>query len=124
MTSEKPEINFEDFMKLDLRVGKIIEVEDVEGADKLYKLKVDVGPEIPDSPRTLLAGLKPFYKKEDLKDKLIIVIVNLQPRRMRGIESQGMLLAASTEPGDSERQVFFLTPNQGSKKGDFVEFKK
>ena len=84
-------ITFEDWSKLDLRVGQIIEVEDIESADKLYKLTVDIGKE---SSKTVCAGLKPYYSKEELKNKIIILFVNLAPRKIRGIESQGMILAA------------------------------
>ncbi|MFH1787440.1 MAG: methionine--tRNA ligase subunit beta [archaeon] len=85
---------FEDWSKLDLRVGEIVEVENIEGADKLYKLSVDVGEEI--DKRVICAGIKPYYSKEELMNKKIIMIVNLAPRVMRGIESQGMLLAAGS----------------------------
>ncbi len=100
-------VDFNDWNKLDLRVGQIIEVEGIEGADKLYKLTVDLGKEI--GKRTLCAGIKEYYGKEELQDKKIIVIVNLAPRKMKGIESQGMLLAASTE--DYEK-VILLTPEK------------
>jgi methionyl-tRNA synthetase len=86
-------ISFNDFAKLDLRVGKILEVQDIAGADKLYLLKVDIGEKV----IQLVAGIKPFYKKEDLKDKLIVVLVNLEPKTIRGFTSQGMLLAASSQ---------------------------
>lgn len=86
-------VNFDDWSKLDLRVAQIKEVEDIEGADKIYKLIVDVGEEI--GGRVICAGIKEHYSKEDLKDKKIIVFVNLAPRKMRGIESQGMLLAVT-----------------------------
>ncbi|MEN7982230.1 MAG: methionine--tRNA ligase subunit beta [Nanoarchaeota archaeon] len=88
-------IQFEDFAKVDLRVGEIKEVEEIEGADKLWKLSVDLGKEI--GERTICAGIKEYYSKEELMNKKIIVVVNLAPRKMRGIESQGMLLAASED---------------------------
>lgn len=91
----KPEIIYNDFEKLDLRVGKIIEVEDIEGADKLWKLKVDLGEEI--GERIICAGIKQHYSGKDLLNKKIIVIVNLAPRKMRGIESQGMVLAVVSD---------------------------
>lgn len=83
-------ITFEEFKKLDLRIGKIIQVEDLEGAQKLYKLRVDLG----EKEITLVAGLKEFYKKEDLLNREIVVIANLQPATIRGVRSEGMLLAA------------------------------
>ena len=87
-----PEIvSFEDFKKLDLRVAKILSVEDIAGKDRLYKLEVDAGEE---KPRTLFAGLKQFYTREQLQGRTIIIVANLQPRKLGSIESQGMLLAA------------------------------
>ncbi|MCD6221333.1 methionine--tRNA ligase subunit beta [bacterium] len=82
-------IKFDDFKKVDLRVGKILEVEEIEGADKLYLLTVDIG----DETRKLVAGIKPWYEKEQLIGKIIIVVANLEPKKIKGIESNGMLLA-------------------------------
>lgn len=92
-------IKYDDFAKLDLRVGTIKNVEPLEGADKLWKLTVDLGSEI--GQRTILAGIKKYYSKEQLTEKQIIVIVNLEPRKMKGSESQGMLLAAGTAGSDT-----------------------
>lgn len=86
----KDTISYEDFMKLDLRTAKIIEVNDIEGKDKLFKLTIELGKE----KRTLLAGLKEFYSKEEMLGKTIIIIANLEPKKMAGILSEGMLLAA------------------------------
>jgi len=86
-------ISFKEFKKLDLRVGKIIEAERVEGADKLLKLKVDLGKE----ERQLVAGIAKFYQPENLIGRELIVVANLEPKTLMGIESQGMLLAASVE---------------------------
>ncbi|MCM8786299.1 MAG: hypothetical protein NC827_06910 [Candidatus Omnitrophica bacterium] len=83
------EIRFEEFKKMDLRVGKIIDVEDVAGADRIYLITVDIG----DEKRKMVAGIKPWYSKEELIGKNIVVIVNLEPKVIRGIESKGMLLA-------------------------------
>lgn len=83
------EIRFEEFKKMDLRVGKIIEVEDVAGADRIYLITVDIG----DEKRKMIAGIKPWYSKEELIGKNIVVIVNLESKVIRGIESKGMLLA-------------------------------
>ncbi|MCM8759001.1 MAG: methionine--tRNA ligase subunit beta [Candidatus Omnitrophica bacterium] len=82
-------ISFDEFKKMDIRVGKILEVQDHPDADKLYVLTVDIGDEI----RKIVAGIRPYYQKEELTGKLIIVLTNLQPRTIRGIESKGMLLA-------------------------------
>mgnify|MGYP003969855913 FL=1 len=107
-------INFEDFAKLDLRIAEITNAENIEGADKLYKLTLDVG-EL--GRRTICAGIKEFYKAEDLKDKKIIIIANLAPRKLRGIESQGMLLAASTK---DKKTVSLVSPDQDIAPGSTV----
>ena len=95
-------INIEDFHKLDLRVAEIKSVEEIEGAAKLYKLKIDLGTE----ERQLVAGIKAHYTPEQLIGKKVVVIANLEPAKLRGVESQGMLLAASTE---NKEQVVVLT---------------
>jgi len=99
-------IKYEDFTKLSLKVGTIKKVEDIEGADKLYKLEVDVGEE---KLRTILAGIKQHYSKDELKDKQIIVICNLEPRKMRGFVSEGMLLAAAS---DDDSKIILLSPEK------------
>ncbi len=83
-------ITIDDFKKLDLRVGRIVSADRIPNADKLVRLSVDVG----DGTRTLVAGIAPFYAPEELVGQEIVVVANLQPARIRGIESQGMLLAA------------------------------
>ncbi len=104
-------IKFEDFQKLDLRVGKIVEAEKVEGSEKLIKLKVDIGGE----ERQLVAGIGKNYSPEDLIEKEIIVVANLEPKVLFGIESQGMLLAA--EDGDT---ISLLMPDKEVKPGSRV----
>ena len=99
-----PKIPFEDFSKLDLRVGKITKVEDHPNADKLYVLTVDLNEE---STRTIVAGLKPYYEKDQLENKKAIFIANLEPITLRGVESNGMILAASSE--DKEKVTFLTT---------------
>jgi len=86
-------ITFKDWEKLELRTAEIIEIEDISGSDKLYKLKVDLGTET----RTLVAELKGHYTKEELEGKRCILLANLEPRKIKGIESQGMILAAVNE---------------------------
>jgi len=86
-------ITIDDFMKVKLRVGKVLEAEKVAGADKLLKLLVDIGAE----KRTVLAGIALQYAPEALVGKSIILVANLAPRKMRGIESQGMILAADAD---------------------------
>ena len=83
-------ISIEDFKKLDIRIGKIVEVIDHPKADRLYVLRVDLG----DHTRTLIAGIKPWYKKEELIGKNIVVLTNLEPKNIRGVKSEGMILAA------------------------------
>jgi methionyl-tRNA synthetase len=117
-----PNVNFDDFKKVDLRVGKIISAERVEGSPKLLKLKVDLGP-LPTPPPTDLAaptiplsqiglgirqifsGIGKVYEPESLVGKNVALIANLEPRMMMGMESQGMVLAAS---GPNGPVVIFL----------------
>ncbi len=95
-------ISFDDFLKLDLRVGTVIQAEAHPNADKLLVLQVDLGSE----QRQLVAGLRGYYEPGALVGKQIIVAVNLAPRMMRGVESRGMLLAATSE---DRSQVILLT---------------
>lgn len=91
----KPTVGFADFSKLDLRVGKVVAVTDVPGSDKLYRMSVNLGSDY--GIRTVFAGVKPWYKKSQLKDKQFVFVANLAPRGMPGGESQGMMLAANGE---------------------------
>jgi len=84
------EISYDDFAKLDLRIGVIESAKRVEGTDRLVQLQVDLGSE----KRTLVAGIANSYVPESLQGKRIVVLANLKPRTIRGIESRGMLLAA------------------------------
>ena len=86
----KDTIPFSDWQELDLRVAEILEIEDIPGADRLYKLKIDLGTET----RTLIAGLKQYYTKDELEGKKCIVFANLEPKTFKGIKSHGMVLAA------------------------------
>lgn len=88
-------ISFDDFTKVGLKVGLILEAEGVKGSDKLLKLQVDIGE---GSPRQILTGIKQWYKPEGLVGKQVVVVANLEPRKMMGEESNGMILAA----GDDE----------------------
>ncbi len=83
-------ITYEDFAKLDLRIAKVLEVERVEGSEKLLKIQVEVG----DEKRQIIAGIGKAYDPEALIGKSIVIIANLEPRMLMGIESNGMLLAA------------------------------
>ncbi|MFW6310711.1 MAG: methionine--tRNA ligase subunit beta [Nanoarchaeota archaeon] len=100
----KPEITYKDFAKLDMIIGQIIEIKEIEGADKLWKLKVNIGNE----ERIVCAGLKEHYSKEELQDKKVILLSNLAPRKIKGIESQGMILASVSE---DHKQVKIIEPN-------------
>jgi methionyl-tRNA synthetase len=91
---KKDEVEFSDFEKLDLRIGKIKAIEEHPKADKLYILKVDVGDL---GERTLVAGIKEFYSKDELIGKNILVVTNLKPKKIKGIKSEGMLLAAEVD---------------------------
>ena len=88
-------MTFEEFKKLDLRIGKITAAEKVEGSEKLVKLTVDLG----DSERQIIAGIGEYYSPEELANRKIAVVANLEPKIMMGLESQGMLLAADTPEG-------------------------
>ena len=89
-------IEFADFQKVDLRVGTVRLAEPHPDADKLLRLEVDLGE---DAPRQIIAGIAEFYKPADLVDLQIVVVANLAPRKLRGLESQGMLLAVHSEGG-------------------------
>ncbi len=86
-------VTFKEFTQLDIRTGKVIEVSDHPDADKLYVLKVDIGEEA----IQLVAGLKGHYSPEQLQGKTIVVLANLEPKALRGVISQGMLLAARAQ---------------------------
>lgn len=90
----KPNISFEHFTKLDLRVGEVIECERKEGSEKLLRLTVDFGEE---GKRTILSGIYPHYQPKDIKGNQFIFILNLEPRKIMGEESQGMILCADAE---------------------------
>ncbi|MBU1557639.1 methionine--tRNA ligase subunit beta [Patescibacteria group bacterium] len=90
-------IQFEDFAKLDIRIGTIKTAEKVEDADRLFVFKVDVGEE---NERQIISGVAEYFSEpEDLVGKQVPVLMNLEPRRIRGIESQGMILYVSDEEG-------------------------
>lgn len=105
--------NFEDWEKINLVVGEIEQVEDIAGADKLYKLLINIG----DENRTVCAGIKKFYSREELKGKKIILFKNLAPRKLKGIESQGMVLAAVNK---DESKVVLISPSDDIENGSIV----
>lgn len=94
MNELKTQIKLEDFAKSDIRAGTIDTVIDVEGSEKLLKLDVDFGDI---GKKQILSGIKQWYKTEDLEGKQYVFILNIEPRKMMGVESQGMILAADTD---------------------------
>src|SRR3989337_4499593 len=92
------DINFDDFTKIDFRVGRVVKAENIEGADTLIRLKVDFGPL---GERTILSGIKKWYKTKDLKGKNYIFVYTLEPKKMMGEDSQGMIMAAEDESGEN-----------------------
>ena len=88
-------INIDDFKKIELKGAKVISAERVEGSDKLLKLEVGLGEE----KRQIIAGIGKVYNPEDLVGKEIVIVANLEPRSLMGLESQGMVLAANAESG-------------------------
>ncbi len=109
-----PTISYDDFCKLDLRVATIVEVAEHPNADKLLVLQIDLGGE----RRQIIAGIKAYYAPESLLGKQIVVVANLQPRKMRGMESNGMLLAASA--GEGPDDVVVLTVDRPVPPGSSV----
>ncbi len=109
-------VTFDDWQKLELRVGKILEVEIVPNADKLYKLTID----LVDEKRTVVSGLREYYTEEQLQNKIIILFCNLQPRKIKGIESKGMVLAAVKEDEAGTKSVKLLQPDEGAEVGSRI----
>jgi methionyl-tRNA synthetase len=112
----KETITYDDFAKLDLRVATITAAEAHPNADRLLKLQVDLGGE----RRQICAGVKAFYDPEELVGKQIIVVANLAPRTIRGEESNGMLLAASSMEGEDLKDVVLLAPSKDVPAGSSV----
>lgn len=119
----KDTIPFSDFAKLDLRVGKVVSAENIEGSEKLVRLEVDLGQEI--GERQILAGLKKWYKPDDLVGKKFIIVANLQPKMMpsfakasegKGEESQGMMLACCND----KDEPILIPVNKKVKEGSVV----
>ena len=106
------EIEFPDFMKINLKVARVIEAEPVEGSDKLMKLQVKIG----DESRQIVAGIKKVYSPEDLIGRQVVVVYNLKPAKLMGIESQGMLLAAD----DADGNAILLQPEKEAPEGSSV----
>ena len=115
MTEPKPTVSFEQFAKLDIRIAKVLEVRDHPNADKLICMTIDLGGQ----QRQIIAALKGHYAPEELLGRQICVVTNLQPRKMRGLESQGMLLAATTGEGEN-MNVVILSPERDVPPGSAV----
>ncbi len=109
---QKEAINFEDFGKMDIRLGTILSAEKVEKADKLVKLLVDTGID----KRTIVSGIAEHYSPEEIVGKTVSVLMNLAPRKIKGIESQGMILMAENEEG----KLSFMTPEKGFSAGGTI----
>ena len=110
---QKDTIDFEDFTKLDIRLGTILEAEKVEKADKLLKLLIDTGID----KRTVVSGIAEHYSPEEVIGKTVQILLNLAPRKIRGIESQGMILMAE----DAEGKLSFMTSEKGFEAGGSVK---
>lgn len=109
----KPQVTFDEFAKLDLRVARVVKAENHPSADRLLKLQLDDGS---GQPRQICAGIRANYTPDELVGKLIVIVANLAPRMIRGEESRGMLLAASDAPKNpadpaAARRVVILAPS-------------
>ena len=109
---QKNTIEFDDFAKVDIRIGTVIEAENVAKSDKLLKLKVDTGLD----KRIILSGISKYYSPEDILNKKVMVLINLSPRKMMGIESEGMLLLAE----DSDGKLSLMQPDSDITDGSVV----
>jgi methionyl-tRNA synthetase len=113
VVEQKPNIQFDDFTKLDIRVGTIIEAEKVAKTKKLLKLKVDTGID----QRTIVSGIAESYKPEEIIGKQVSILVNLEARSLKGIESQGMILMAE----DANGSLRFVQPDSATKNGSEIK---
>ncbi len=106
-------ISIDEFSRVDLRIGRVIAAGKVEGADRLLRLEVDLG----DEKRQIIAGIAEFYRPEEMEGKRVVIVANLKPAKIRGLESQGMLLAAVQEDGN----LCLVTPDRDIKLGAKVQ---
>ena len=104
-------ISFDEFKKVEMKVAEVLEVKDHPDADKLYVMKIKIGEE----EREIVAGIKPFYKPEELIGRQIVAAINLEPAKIRGVESHAMLLAAR-----DENSISILVPDKPVKSGSVV----
>ena len=109
---KKDIMTFEDFQKLDLRVGEVVACERVPKADRLLNLTIRTGLD----ERTVLSGIAEHFEPKDVVGRRVTLLVNLAPRKIRGIESQGMVLMAETADGS----LRFVTPEEGTQAGDVI----
>ncbi len=109
----KPEIVYDDFTKMDIRAGTILEAERVPKTDKLLKLKIDTGID----QRTVVSGIATYFKPDDIIGRRVSILVNLAPRKLKGIDSQGMILMAENPDGT----LFFVTPDVGTQNGGDIK---
>jgi methionyl-tRNA synthetase len=109
----KEVVEFDDFQKMDIRIGKIIQAEKVAKTKKLLKLTVDTGID----KRTVVSGIAEYYKADDIIGKQVSILVNLKPRKIRGIESQGMILMAENFDG----KLGFINPDDDFKPGSTIK---
>lgn len=107
-------ISYDDFAKSHLRVARVLEVARVDGSEKLLKLSVDVGEEV---PRQIIAGLGKAYEPEELVGKQVVIIANLEPRSLMGLESNGMILAAH----DADGAPVILVPEKETPAGSEIK---
>jgi methionyl-tRNA synthetase len=107
--TETPQITIDEFARIDLRIARILKAESVEGADKLLQLTLDVG----DGTRKVFAGIKAAYEPSSLTGRCVVVVANLEPRKMRFGTSEGMVLAA----GPGGKDIFLLSPDSGAQAG-------
>jgi methionyl-tRNA synthetase len=104
-------VSYSDFMKTELRVGLVLETHTIDGADKLYRILVDMG----DHTRELVAGMRPYYTPEEMTGRKVVVVANLEPAKIRGITSRGMVLASDGEGG-----VRLISPGEEARPGDRI----
>jgi methionyl-tRNA synthetase len=112
MTTQKELIQFEDFTKMDLRVGTILEAEKMPKANKLLVLKVDTGIDV----RTIVSGIAESFSPEEVIGKKVTVLINLAPRNLRGVESQGMILMTN----NAEGKLVFVNPDAEADNGETI----
>ncbi|MEM0480884.1 MAG: methionine--tRNA ligase subunit beta [Candidatus Aenigmatarchaeota archaeon] len=104
-------ITFEEFKKIEMKVGKIVDVQEIKGSDKLYKLIVDFGNE----KRQAISGIKQYYKKEELLNKKFVFVTNLERKKFFGEESQCMILAA-----EDNGKIALIVPDKDVKEGSII----